>query len=72
MNVSELIVELEAFRREHGDVEVETLDLSCNRVAVRRPRVAWRRLLVGRETKPRFWHPVHGLEVRGEKVCGLL
>jgi hypothetical protein len=64
MKVSEMIVELEGFIREHGDLEVD-MDYFGERRAHRGPRKSWRKVLTPRESKPKFGTGKDG----GEPVC---
>ena len=58
MKISELIYALESMQREHGDLDVERMNITGDRVPIRPPELAHRAKLRGREKKPRFaeWH----------------
>lgn len=71
MNISDLIERLQCLYAEHGDLPVETWNVSMDRIPQRDPEVAYRKILTGRSTKPRFWHTFDGLDARGEKVVRL-
>ena len=74
MKISELIYALERIQSEHGDLEVERMSLSGDRVPVNQPMLAYRAKLKGRESKPRFadWYSHeknYETEREGEAVC---
>lgn len=54
MKISDLIHALECMQREHGDLDVERLALTGDRIPARSPVIAYRAKLKGRESKPRF------------------
>lgn len=70
MKISELIARLEEMRDMHGDLEVETVGYDGARRTMQGPKIAYRRKLRGRETKPRFWHEgVDPDDTRGDMVA---
>jgi hypothetical protein len=71
MNISELIAALTEIQREHGDLAAEDTRWDGERCDARQPQVAYRRILVGRQSKPRFYESYEPQELRGEKVCRL-
>jgi len=66
MIVSELISELQRFIDQHGDLEVDTLRFDGHRKAHVGPRVDFRKVLSGRESRPDF---ASSRDKKGEKVC---
>jgi hypothetical protein len=68
MKISEMIIELSLFQSMHGDLECEMYDIAGRRRTHPGPRGAFRKILSGRESVPRF---SGGVEDRGEKVCRL-
>jgi hypothetical protein len=72
MKISEYVAALNALAAEHGDLDVETFDVSCNRVPAAPPRIEYRRILDSRKTKQKFWdRHTTGLAHRGDKVCAV-
>lgn len=71
MNIRELIEKLEALEAEHGNLPCETWNVATDRVPQRSPEVAYRKILVGRQTKPGFWSNFNAISQRGEKVVRL-
>ena len=76
MKISELICSLDRIQKEHGDLDVERMSISGDRVPIRPPELAHRAKLKGREHKPRFadWYSYernHDTERKGEAVCRL-
>ena len=69
MKISDYIAELQTIMAEHGDLEVETLNYSGYRVSASEPDIAFRKILVGRQSKPDFWWRGEGEDRKGEKVC---
>ena len=66
MKASEFIAQIESFIAEHGDLEVETDGPHGWRNTHPGPRLAYRKVLQGRERNPAFaWRDEH----RGEPVC---
>jgi len=70
MKVSEMIEKLQQFAEEHGDLECESSFLG-DRVSNGGPELKHRKILKGRETKPRFWYRGDGEDRKGEPVCKL-
>jgi len=68
MRISDYIEQLQALGDEHGDLEVELINLDLTRVTARAPVVSFRKILKGRESKPRFWSSYDGEDARGEPV----
>ena len=68
MLVSEYIEQLKKFAEEHGDLEVETYGFNDERITARTPRLAYKKILKGRESKPRF---AYFSEEKGDPVCGI-
>lgn len=76
MKISELIYALESMQREHGDLDVERMSITGDRVPIRPPELAHRAKLRGRESKPRFaeWYSHekdYEAERKGAVVCRL-
>lgn len=76
MKISELIYALECIQREHGDLDVERMNISGDRVPIRPPELAHRAKLKGRESKPRFaefysYENDYETERKGAAVCRL-
>ena len=67
MTISEYMRELEATAKEHGDLDVEHLDID-GRWPARQPAVAFRKILTGRKSRPAFWSSFDPESERGEKV----
>lgn len=68
MKISEYIAELERIKGEVGDVEVETDGYDGVRPASA-PRISFKKILTGRESKQRFWNTWESEERKGELVC---
>lgn len=68
MKISDYIQALESLKNEHGDLEVEKLDVRFDRVAAKVPTMAYRMVLTKRESKPAFWSNSYSVERQGEKV----
>lgn len=71
MKISEYIKALETIRAEHGDLELDTMSVDgCRRPACS-PKVGFRKILKGRESKPAFWYEWASDCVgrQGDKVC---
>jgi len=66
MRVSRYIQILEDLMKEHGNLEVETY--SYGRKEARIPRIAYRKILKGRESKPDFHNSFDEENRKGEKV----
>lgn len=72
MKLSELQDQLDALMAAHGDIPIETLDAYGNRIDLEPPTVAYRLILAGRATKPRFWDKFNYDEAdKGPKVIRL-
>jgi len=76
MKISELISALDHIRQVHGDLDVERMDMTGERVPIERPDIAHIAKLKGRESKPRFaesyrYEDNFETERIGEKVCKL-
>ena len=54
MKISELIYALECMKRDHGDLDVERMDMNGERIPIQPPELAHRAKLKGRERKPMF------------------
>ena len=67
MKLSEYIKQLEFLFETEGDLEVDTYR-EWDRIQAPSPKVAFRKILKGRETKPRFWDWTDGEAAKGEKV----
>lgn len=69
MKLSAYILELQQLLMDHGDLEVETLNVNFHRFAAPRPRIAYRKILTGLESRPKFFAEGSVLEnLRGERV----
>jgi hypothetical protein len=66
MKASEFIAQMETFIAEHGDLEVETYCAHGGRKTHKGPKLAYRKVLNGRERNPSF---ALLAEHRGEPVC---
>lgn len=68
MKISEYIDALEAIRREHGDLEVDSNNY-YGRDSARAPTTGYRKILKKRQTREEFWSP-YGCDPdqKGEKV----
>jgi len=76
MKISELISALDHIRQVHGDLDVERMDMTGERVPIGRPDIAHRAKLKGRESKPRFaesyfYEDNYESTRKGEPVCKL-
>lgn len=73
MKVSEFIAALEAFKAEHGDLEVETERFNAQKRCTHDgPELAHRKVLRGREHKPAFYRGYgEPPETKGDPVCEL-
>jgi hypothetical protein len=70
VKITEYIAALETIKAEHGDLEVQTLVLGFGRAAASSPRVAYKQVLRGRESKPCFAYEREQDPTRiGAKVC---
>jgi hypothetical protein len=70
MKISEYIGILQAIAAEHGDLEVDTLGGFGERRPAAPPRLAYRLILNGRQSKPRFWSSYADHEdYKGQPVC---
>jgi hypothetical protein len=75
MKISELIEQLEAMKKEYGDLDVETYSASFDRMPHNGAVLDFRAILEGRERKQMFasWFR-HGKDYdsrKGEAVCRL-
>lgn len=68
MTITEFITELEKFRDQHGDLPVET-ELPFGRGPQPGPKLAYEKVLRGRETRERFWALTW--EEKGKPLCRL-
>jgi hypothetical protein len=68
MTITEYIAKLEAIRAEHGELLVDTFRGSGIRTEAPDPRVAYRKILSPRESRPSFWDQTDGLTKKGSKV----
>lgn len=60
MNIQEYIKALVAIMDEHGsDLEVQTINVSFDRVEAREPTTAHALILNGRQSKPRFFNALY-------------
>jgi len=73
MKISEYIAHLAAIQQEHGDLECDASNWDGERVSARAPTVDYRLILVGRQSKNRFydWAYPQNDALRGDKVCRL-
>ena len=73
MKVSEMIAALEAFKAEHGDLEVDSYSTWSGRYTHQGPVLDYRKVLTGRESKPDFWsqYSTKAAINKGEAVCRL-
>ena len=71
MKISELIGLLQAMQEEHGDLEVEGLDINGYRRPINPPRLAYKMILTGKQWKDSFWYGGYSVERRGDLVCRL-
>ena len=76
MKISELIYALECMKRDHGDLDVESMTIHGERAPIRPPELAHRAKLKGRESKPRFAESYrhekdYEAERKGDPVCRL-
>lgn len=55
MKVSEYINKLQALLNEHGDIEVQKLNVCFDRVEATSPTIAYVKILKGRQSKPAFY-----------------
>ena len=69
MKISEYVKLLNAIKKEHGDLEVEAY--VGGRITANPPKVAYTRVLKGRESKPDFWSNYMEEDRKGEKVIYL-
>jgi len=67
MKLSKYIKQLEVLFETEGDVEVDTYR-AWDRIPAPDPKVAFRKILKGRETKPRFWNWAGGEAAKGAMV----
>lgn len=69
MKLREYIDKLEALSTVHGqDLEVETTAAYGTRIPAYPPKLAYRLILKGRETKPAFYCGYEGEDRKGEAV----
>ena len=75
MKASEYINCLQALIDEHGDLEVNVIGGSGNRIDAPEPTIAFKKVLSKRERKPAFWYDwkyTNLTEIQGEKVIRLI
>jgi hypothetical protein len=72
MKISELIKELEEFKKLNGDLEIHRSTTSMDRVACNRLELRNIKVLSKRESKPCFWNKYDGDEKKGEAVVAIL
>lgn len=69
MKLNVFIAKLRQIKNEHGNLEVDTDDQNGARISHAGPTVAFRKILEGRETKPKFFTDSDLNSKRGDKVC---
>ena len=75
MKASEYINCLQALIDEHGDLEVNALNICGDRIDAPEPKIAFKKVLSKRERKPVFWYDWRNTnltEIQGEKVIRLI
>lgn len=69
MKISEYITALESILSQHGDLDVQKVNLALHRVNAGAPSVGFELVLRGKESRPRFWSSYNGEDRKGRKVC---
>ena len=73
MKISELIKDLEKFKEDHGDLEVNRYNSSNDRVSCGIVQERYIKILSKRESKPSFWNEfIDSDDKKGQKVVIIL
>jgi hypothetical protein len=68
MRLSQYIRQLQTLLETQGDLEVDSVSSAGERREAWAPWIAYRKILTGRESKPRFWYKGLDESLCGEKV----
>ena len=68
MKLSQYIEVLQTLHGMHGDIEVDSTFFDGERIPAYTPVLAYKKILSGRERKPKFWAVYDHIDVQGEQV----